>query len=358
MSEKESRGDIEAVHAAVRDLASQMTWHSHAVAAAANLHPTDLEILDLLDQYGDLTAGRLAELSGLTTGAITGVVDRLTAAQHVERITDQHDRRKVVITKTTANQERMWKLYGPLTTALDELLGRYSPAELAAIADYAERAATAIATDAARLRSASDDSFEELQSDSSGLGPGPFVLTVERGLSKVTLSGSTEQEQLIVGKFWRTSPTIRQSGNRVALAYRSSVFGSLVLGARMTLRSTGPWEIDIDGGLSYAQLDLSLLSIESFRVDGAVKAVSIELPEPAGVVPLVLTGDCNECTIHLPKGTSASVLFSGSLRKVSVEGTGHTSTEAAAIGKGTRANNRYDIRVLGNANKVSVSRIT
>jgi DNA-binding MarR family transcriptional regulator len=61
------------------------------------LNPTDLGALCLLLLHGPAPAGRVAELTGLTTGAVTGVIDRLEAGGFVRREVDPADRRKVIV---------------------------------------------------------------------------------------------------------------------------------------------------------------------------------------------------------------------------------------------------------------------
>src|SRR3974377_1684140 len=71
------RRELEAaLNAAMRDVSGQGVLYSQAVAGRLGMNSTDLECLDHISR-GPLTAGRLAELTGLTTGAITGVIDRL-----------------------------------------------------------------------------------------------------------------------------------------------------------------------------------------------------------------------------------------------------------------------------------------
>jgi DNA-binding MarR family transcriptional regulator len=62
-----------------RSLGSASSMLSHACAERLGLHATDWECVSLLDDARPeaLTAGQLAELTGLTSGAITGVIDRL-----------------------------------------------------------------------------------------------------------------------------------------------------------------------------------------------------------------------------------------------------------------------------------------
>ena len=66
-----------ALNEAMRASSALSVLLSQAIADRVGISPTDLEALDLVIRHGPLTAGRLAELTGLTTGAITGLVDRL-----------------------------------------------------------------------------------------------------------------------------------------------------------------------------------------------------------------------------------------------------------------------------------------
>ena len=73
-----------------------------AIAAAQGVHPTDLIAASYLHDVGPATAGRLAEITGLTTGAMTACIDRLEREGFAKREADSHDRRKVMI--------KPWKL--------------------------------------------------------------------------------------------------------------------------------------------------------------------------------------------------------------------------------------------------------
>ena len=70
------------------------TRHSGSVLG---LNPTDVRCVDLLDQHGTMTAGALAELAGLSTGAVTFLLDRLERAGFVRRVRDLEDRRRVLV---------------------------------------------------------------------------------------------------------------------------------------------------------------------------------------------------------------------------------------------------------------------
>lgn len=82
---------------ACEDISRQVILKSHAIAAKLGLSPSDFEHLNLLIKSGPMTAGGLSDLTGLTTGAVTGVIDRLEKADFVTRQSDQSDRRRIII---------------------------------------------------------------------------------------------------------------------------------------------------------------------------------------------------------------------------------------------------------------------
>ena len=74
---------------------------NQAVADHLGLHPTDLQCLNLLTlEGGPVTSGRIAEMTGLTTGSATRLVDRLEKAGYVVRERDVQDRRRVLVLAT------------------------------------------------------------------------------------------------------------------------------------------------------------------------------------------------------------------------------------------------------------------
>lgn len=103
--------------------------HTNAVASRIGLSATEFEAMDIISRYQPMTAGKLAQYCGLTTGAITGLVDRLERAGFVERERDSQDRRRVYI-KPIENAERSQKvrqLYTPIAAAFLTLTSQYTP---------------------------------------------------------------------------------------------------------------------------------------------------------------------------------------------------------------------------------------
>lgn len=110
-----------------------------AVADRLGLHPTDHKCADFLCRGGPLTAGDIAERTGLTTGAVTGVIDRLEAAGYVRREPDPADRRRVIVRPVPHRLRRIGRLFEPLAAAMAELCARYTDRELAVILDFMTR---------------------------------------------------------------------------------------------------------------------------------------------------------------------------------------------------------------------------
>lgn len=111
---------------------------SQTVASYVGVSSSDLECLDFLNLEGRVTAGRLAEVTGLTTGAITGVVDRLEKAGFVRRERDSEDRRKVFIAPVPENIAKVGKCYEPVQRAMLELWSSYSESELRLLLRFAD----------------------------------------------------------------------------------------------------------------------------------------------------------------------------------------------------------------------------
>jgi DNA-binding MarR family transcriptional regulator len=123
----------------VRAMGARSVLLSEATASRLGISPTDLETMDFLATQGPLTAGRLAELTGLTSGAITGVIDRLEGAGLVRRERDAEDRRRVIVHLVSERARKIGKLFEPLARAMAALNDRYSDEELALLVDYTRR---------------------------------------------------------------------------------------------------------------------------------------------------------------------------------------------------------------------------
>jgi DNA-binding MarR family transcriptional regulator len=108
-----------------------------AACRAMGINRTDGRCMDIIDREGPVAAGRLAEASGLTTAAVTAVIDRLAKAGYARRLDDPNDRRRVLVELTPLARERAGVIWGPLAQ-LHQALSRYSVAELTLLRDFAK----------------------------------------------------------------------------------------------------------------------------------------------------------------------------------------------------------------------------
>lgn len=130
-----------------------MILFHEAVAARLGLSAAEWRCLGLLDREGAATAGRLAELSGFTTGAITGIVDRLEKAGYVRREPNPRDRRSVIVRplEVPALREQVTPILESLGRTMAAVAGRYSARELAVIRDFLERNIQTLRDETAKL---------------------------------------------------------------------------------------------------------------------------------------------------------------------------------------------------------------
>lgn len=135
-----------------RELSARTVMFHSAVAEKMGLSITEHKALDILSRQGAITAGQLAEVTGLTTGAITGMVDRLEKAGFVRRVPDPNDRRKIRIEAVTEKYEAMADVFESLGEAMDGLLGGYSDKELETIYDFMSRLPKLMEEETKKLR--------------------------------------------------------------------------------------------------------------------------------------------------------------------------------------------------------------
>jgi len=105
-------------------------------ARGMGVNRTDSRALDIVERLGPVTAGKLSIDAGLTSGAVTAVIDRLVEKGYVRRVADPTDRRRVLIEKTEKLDEVAQHFYGPLHERSLPLVDKFSAAELEAIVRF------------------------------------------------------------------------------------------------------------------------------------------------------------------------------------------------------------------------------
>jgi len=120
----------------LRNFTTSAVLAANSIAQNIGMGANELKCAELLVRMGPMSAGKLAELAGLTTGAITGIVDRLEKAGWAKRIADPTDRRRVIIQPGPQDTATVDGLYTAYMDSLTALLKRYSDSELVLITGF------------------------------------------------------------------------------------------------------------------------------------------------------------------------------------------------------------------------------
>ena len=119
-----------------RELSTAVILFHEAIARRLGLGAADHKALDLILRSGPLTAGEIARQTGLTPGAVTGLVDRLEQAGYASRRSDPADRRRVLIAVVDDRPTDFTEIFAELGKEMSTFMGKYDDREVAAIIDY------------------------------------------------------------------------------------------------------------------------------------------------------------------------------------------------------------------------------
>ena len=126
-------------------------------AARLGVSVTDLHCLNIVEARHGITAGELAVESGLTTGAVTAVIDRLERVGFARRVRDERDRRKVKVEVTQTFYDRAREIWGPVAAEWQQAIGdRFTVDELRTIAAFLTEVDELGARHAERVRALTD----------------------------------------------------------------------------------------------------------------------------------------------------------------------------------------------------------
>ncbi len=135
----EHRELIARVETSVRKMGAQSVITSQAVAERFGLHTTDLEVLDLIFLREQASAGELANATGLTSGSVTALIDRLVKAGYADRHADPGDRRRVIVRLRGDAIAPIEAAHASMQMRMVGLWSTYSAQDLEIIADFMSR---------------------------------------------------------------------------------------------------------------------------------------------------------------------------------------------------------------------------
>jgi DNA-binding MarR family transcriptional regulator len=123
----------------LRKLTTRSVLFQQIAAQSLGVVHTDFKTADILNETGPLTAGELSKITGLSTGSVTALIDRLEHAGYVRREKDPNDRRRVIIVPVKENQHCIKEHYAPLNQSMMELCGQYNEEEMSLIIGFIDK---------------------------------------------------------------------------------------------------------------------------------------------------------------------------------------------------------------------------
>ena len=349
----------EALHRASRQLTNQNGLYTDAVAARLGLNRTDLDCLSILHLTGSATAGELAEITGLTTGAITGVIDRLVHVGYAQREADPADRRRVIVRAVPGSGRPVGELFEPMHHAIERLYDRYSDEELAVLLDLNERLLPIMQEETARLRRPDTETAARSTVHSSPLGDlAGARLEFSKGAVNVVVRGGGAMDALYRAHVDRNGPSVTAHEGVVTVSYKRSGFRWGRAGqTEIELNPGIPWTIAARGGASRLRADLIDVPLRELELSGGLSHGELTLPPPVTTVALNFTGGVHDLTIHRPAGAPLRVRIRGGVSNLRLD-----SQRFGSVG-GTMswqtpdfdsAEGRYDFRLTGGGSTVTL----
>jgi DNA-binding MarR family transcriptional regulator len=166
-SRKTLNDRVSRVDVLIREMAAQTMVTSQIVAGHFGLHTTDLRVLDIIFMRGQVLAGELASATGLSSGSVTALVDRLVNAGYVERRDDATDRRKVWVRSRNDAIEPIKEMFMPSQRRMYALWHTFTATELDTIAAFLERTTRLAAECAEEIRQQAKPTGKRRPSDNT-----------------------------------------------------------------------------------------------------------------------------------------------------------------------------------------------
>jgi DNA-binding MarR family transcriptional regulator len=351
---------LQALREEWRRSSAEGIFYVQAIAERSGMNLTDLQCINILTSTGPITAGQLAEEMRLTTGAITGLVNRLEQRGYVRRTKDPRDARRVVIEPDSEALERagVGIFASESEAAWENLINSYDDQALAILLDFARKTDALTREETARIRAASEgDGGDGLTAPLGSTTSGRLVF--KNGAYRVALRADLGIDDLYQARFESPAPTFTVEGGVVSVRYpkRFKLFGRPQPG-EISLNTSVPWAIEVRGGAAEVGADLRGLAVTSFTVTGGATELTLTLPEPSGVVPVRLTGGAFVARILRPSGVPARLSMAGGFFKVTFDNQAHEVMGGKMMTFQSpgfnEAADRYEIEIKGGANEITI----
>jgi len=354
-----------------RELGARTVLFHQAVADRLGISITDHKCLDIAQRASrtqTVTAGLLAEQTGLTTGAITGVLDRLEKAGFIRREKHPSDRRQVVVRLLDDRAGEFDEIFTPMQKAWEKYCREFDHDQLALIRQFVGGASRVLQEQTERLRreppaaGARAGAGASVSADAS-VSSAPLgridegLLELARGVANLSI-GACDDDLLFRAHFERHPAKISVDGGRVTLTQKHG-FMSFVTADPGDLRLSEriPWTVRVKGGAHKLDADLRRLHLAAFELVGGASESSVRLPEPSGTVSVRILGGISKLRLTPPADVPFRVVTKGGCSELVVD-----RLQLGAVGGVMRwespdfatASDRYDFDIRGGASELTI----
>jgi DNA-binding MarR family transcriptional regulator len=355
-----NRDNIDSVIRSLRRVNLQGSFFGQTVAIRFGLSESDIETLEALIDMGASTAGRLSELTGLTSGAVTRVVDRLEQSGYVRRVPDPADRRRVIVEVVPEKVVAIQSTLGRIGQASADEIGRYTDSQLALINDFLTRMEQITRDEATTLREHPEERADGERSSEHSAPLGGLTsarLQIRSGLSEVRLRAGGGATELYRAEFQGATPQVRLRDGRVLVQYRGMPFDWRKRKAMIALNTSIPWAIEIVGGVQRVEADLRNVEITRFELTGGSERVQLELGEPSGQGVVRIVGGASTIRVERPALVPVRLSIVGGSGQIDLDGTrlGQKGGMATVESPGWSATKgRYEVEIVGGSKAVEI----
>lgn len=354
-----NRDSIDSVLRSLRRVNLQGSLFGQTVAIRFGLTESDIEALEVLIDSGAATAGRLSDLTGLTTGAVTRVIDRLEQAGYVRRIPDPADRRRVIVEVVPERIAPVEKTIARVGDASASVIIGYSEGDLKVINDFLTRMAAIRRDEANALRNSPEESGDGGSEHTAPIGGLDRArLLFKSGAHELLIRGVTDIDDLYRARFDGRVPQVRLRDGVVTIQYKGGwQWDGHERRTDVSLNAAIPWDVEIVGGASKLQGKFSSLDLRSFSLTGGVDRMRLTLGAPTGDVPIRFTRGANNIRIERPTGVHVQLNLTGGAGRIDFDqqrlgATGDTILETTGA---SDAPDRYSIDIVGGAGRITIT---
>lgn len=353
---------------ALRELAQELRQYSglgasyfRAVAARVGMNATDAQALDLLSATGPATAGRIADLMGVTTGAVTQMLDRLEQAGRIHRERDPEDGRRVIVGLAPGEEalRDLGPIFADVSGRWNAIASGYDDAQLALLIAFLRQASAVTREEVIRLR---DEPVAHTPGEfSAPLGAlASGQLTIAAGSAPLVLRARADMLDLYQARFESSIPEVKAKDGVITIRYPRQLWGmgGWQSAAEVTLNGSIPWLIAIQSKATAITAKLGELDLAGLNIKGGYSSIHLELPAPSGIVPIKISGGASTVYVRRPAGVAARVHLKGWVSQLTLDdqtlGNAGENVRLQTPGYETAAA-RYDIEVLGAASMITIT---